>query len=288
VYGADMSAVASFDDDEERTPEQWASDADHPELAAWLSAVSGWSQLRVAAGCRLHGAVATQLKQGRMDPDSLPWSEINMAREAASTRTSGLKRQTTPLDGGWSVQLGSETDLDIVLEGGMCVLYGEAYRLDMSDPTHPSFTLMDGETIRIAHPFDPSSAVDVGATIVWTHDNAEHPTITWVRKTLAPPAEDAPEMCPITVKLIKGATRCWAPPTHWLHHAGVRVAVHTMLQVSERLHRLHSALPVAEAITGEQLRMLPILPPEMWIAIMGFFLRRNWAVVGGDHASGNT
>jgi hypothetical protein len=86
-----------------------------------------------------------------------------------------------------------------------------------------------------------------------------------------------------------------------LYHAGVRIAVRTVLGVSERLHQQHPlavpdvALGLAAAGDGEAVGMhLPILPPEMWIVFLGFFLRRiepegivlmgfflrsNWAVV---------
>jgi hypothetical protein len=122
----------------------------------------------------------------------------------------------------------------------------------------------------------------------------------WSQLTLAratsttPPTElpwqDAPDVCQITVKLIKAAARGWAPPRHWLHHTAFRMAVRTVLHVSERLHRQHAVfLPVegtgrrrgrsATAAAAAAVVHLPILPPEMWIVIMGFLLRRNWAVV---------
>ncbi len=53
------------------------------------------------------------------------------------------------------------------------------------------------------------------------------------------PWQDAPDVCQITVKLIKAATRGWAPTRHWLYHTGFRMAVRTVLQVSERLHQQH-------------------------------------------------
>jgi hypothetical protein len=103
------------------------------------------------------------------------------------------------------------------------------------------------------------------------------------------PWQYAPDVCQITVKLIKAANRGWAPPRHWLYHTGVRTAVRTVLQVSERLHRQHAVvLPVERtgrrcgrsATIAVTAVCLPILPPEMWIAIMCLFLRSNWAAVG--------
>jgi hypothetical protein len=193
VFGANVAATDVINAE---TPQQWAAAEDHHQLAAWLGAVAGWSQLRVAAGCRFHGPIATQLKQGRIDPDAQSWSELALARATSSAPPTEL------------------------------------------------------------------------------------------------PWQDAAGGCQITVKLIKAATRGWAPPRHWLYNIGVRMAVRTVLQVSERLHRQHAvALPVegtahrrgrsakaAAAMVAVQ-HHLPILPPEMWIAIMGFLLRSNWALV---------
>jgi hypothetical protein len=190
VFGANMVATDAQDDE---TAQKWATNAGHLGFAAWLGAVAGWSPLRVAAGCRLHTPITTMLKQGRIDPDAQPWSQLALARATSATLPTEL------------------------------------------------------------------------------------------------PWQDAPDVCQITVKLIKTATRGWAPPRHWLYHIGFRMAVCTVLQVSERLHRQHAlVLPVdrtarrrgrsATTPTAVAVVHLPILPPEMWIVIMGFFLRRNWAV----------
>jgi hypothetical protein len=101
-----------------------------------------------------------------------------------------------------------------------------------------------------------------------------------------------------------------APTRHWLHHVGLRTAVHTVLQVSERLMRRHAMEVEADVHTsgsggsgsgsggglgvgkcqtlirftemfeggGSEAFDLPILPPEMWIAVMAFFVRSTWAV----------
>jgi ankyrin repeat protein len=176
VFGADMTATDAGD----ATPLQDATNQEQPALVEWLGAVKRWSPLQVAAGCRLHNAVAFQLKQGRMDPDaSLSWPQMQLAREAAA----------------------------------------------------------------------------------------------------APPAKlpwgNAPAVCPTTTKLIKAATRGWTPTAHWLHHTNIQTAVHTILLVSERLHMasLVDARAPAAAIAA-----LPILPPEMWVAVLRFLLRRHWAV----------
>ena len=65
VYGASLVADAF----EGRTLAQFAALLNKPELAEWLNAVSGWSQLRVAAGCRLYKEAAFLLRRGKIDPD---------------------------------------------------------------------------------------------------------------------------------------------------------------------------------------------------------------------------
>jgi hypothetical protein len=85
-------------------------------------------------------------------------------------------------------------------------------------------------------------------------------------------------VCQITVKLIKAATKGWAPTTHWLHHVGVRTAVHTMLLVGERLQK-QTVVPAGRrgrsAIVNATGAVLPAIPPEMWMAVIRFFVRRD-------------
>ena len=89
------------------------------------------------------------------------------------------------------------------------------------------------------------------------------------------PWSNAPAVCPLTTKLIKSATQGWAPSTHWLHHVHVRAAVHTLLLVSERVHRRQSVQRRGRsaAILGAA-----NMPPEMWLQILRFFLRSGWQV----------
>jgi ankyrin repeat protein len=176
VFGADMTAT----DDANATPFQDATDQDHAALVEWLGAIKQWSPLRMAAGCRLHTSLTIQLKQGRMDPDAtLSWSEMQLARDAATTPPTNL------------------------------------------------------------------------------------------------PWGNALEVCPITTKLIKAATRGWAPTAHWLHHTNIRTAVHTVLQVFERLHR-QSAMQHGGGNIAPTAVVPPTLPPEMWMVIAHFFVRCAW------------
>ena len=65
VHGARLRAA----DTNGVTPAQLATRQTKHELAEWLNAVSGWSQLRVAAGCRLYKDAAFLLRRGKIDPD---------------------------------------------------------------------------------------------------------------------------------------------------------------------------------------------------------------------------
>jgi hypothetical protein len=58
--------------------------------------VAGWSQLHVVAGCRLHSAVADQLKRGRMDPDAQPWVQLALARATPTTPPTEFPWQDAP------------------------------------------------------------------------------------------------------------------------------------------------------------------------------------------------
>ena len=105
------------------------------------------------------------------------------------------------------------------------------------------------------------------------------------------PWENAPDVCMLTVKLMKAAIRGWWPTTHWIHHAGVREAVRVVLHVSAQLSRsvprdsqrqtrATTALVRARHQNGvlSGSTTLPTLPAEIWLLIMSFFLRMDWRV----------
>ena len=71
VHGANVAVENSAG----LTPAEFATAFNQPELAEWLNAVSGWSQLRVAAGCRLYKDAAFLLRRGKMDPDACERAE---------------------------------------------------------------------------------------------------------------------------------------------------------------------------------------------------------------------
>ena len=83
-----------------------------------------------------------------------------------------------------------------------------------------------------------------------------------------------PPMCKDTARFTRDAMACWSPTRHWLFHARVRTAVHTMLLVRQRLEALAEAEPACDAEESFPLDA----PLEIWFLVCGYFLRRHWAV----------
>ena len=83
VYGASLVAETFRG----RTPVQHAALGNKPELAEWLNAVSGWSQLRVAAGCRLYKEAAFLLRRGKIDPDDSATTSVKDIMAVVATAT---------------------------------------------------------------------------------------------------------------------------------------------------------------------------------------------------------
>ena len=89
VYGADANAVDTAIDWNDgstrvhRTPADLAAANNFESLADFLTRSASWSQLRIAASCRLHNEVPLMLRQGRMDPDASPLPEILAAITAS-------------------------------------------------------------------------------------------------------------------------------------------------------------------------------------------------------------
>ena len=95
------------------------------------------------------------------------------------------------------------------------------------------------------------------------------------------PWQNAPPICKATIKLVADATRGWHRTTHWLHHKAVRDAVFAVMVVAGRL-QTKDAL-AAEAPSGALADVaatapLPLLPIEIWLFAMQFFLRWWWDV----------
>lgn len=74
-------------DNDGETAAQYRS---QPVLAEWLTAVSTWSQLQVAAGCRLHKDAAIALRQGLLDPDDPAKTSIKEILAATATANAEL------------------------------------------------------------------------------------------------------------------------------------------------------------------------------------------------------
>ena len=92
VYGASI-LVEDTDGD---TPAQYASATNKPELAEWLNAVSGWSQLRIAAGCRLYKDAAFLLRRGKIDPDDLATTTLKDMMAVVATSNAKPAWQNAP------------------------------------------------------------------------------------------------------------------------------------------------------------------------------------------------
>jgi hypothetical protein len=73
-----------------------------------------------------------------------------------------------------------------------------------------------------------------------------------------------------TLQFALAATSGWAPSRHFLHHLAVRNAVRTVLLCAERL----------ENDGQEMMPHLSHVPPELWLCVLGFFLRSDWTVLG--------
>lgn len=84
VYSGSLTSL-STDDGYGQTPKQFAMQGSQPTVVAWINAVSTWSQLRIAAGCRLYKDAAFLLRQGRVDPDDLATTSIKEIMDVVTT-----------------------------------------------------------------------------------------------------------------------------------------------------------------------------------------------------------
>jgi ankyrin repeat protein len=85
--------------------------------------------------------------------------------------------------------------------------------------------------------------------------------------------------CTLTTKFIRAATSGWSTTRHWLHHAAVRSAAHTLVLVSERLRRSAKDDPGGEGVE----LLLPHMPAELasqlWLLFAHFLRRSDWPVL---------
>lgn len=91
------------------------------------------------------------------------------------------------------------------------------------------------------------------------------------------PWQDAPPICKSTIKLVCDATHGWSRTSHWLHHGKVREAVFAVLVVGLRVER-RAALLAETAADEADAYATAVLPSEMWIFMMRFFMRSWWKV----------
>ena len=86
-------------------------------------------------------------------------------------------------------------------------------------------------------------------------------------------------VCPLTATLATDSLSGWSPLRHFLFHGGVRIIVHTVLLVSERLRRRHYSGPTTSQNEHQQPSVgLSVLPSELWLIVCGNLGRGDWAV----------
>ena len=93
----------------------------------------------------------------------------------------------------------------------------------------------------------------------------------------------APPCCAATAALVRAAThpRGWSPGRHRLYHPGLRAAVRAVLLTAARLCEDATCSARAGAVASAiQLEPQPaaVLPPEIWLAVLGFARRGDWGV----------
>lgn len=100
-----------------------------------------------------------------------------------------MQRSRTCLDGEWTVRWESGEEAQINIDGGHWVLWSARYVLNFSEgENQPFFKWPDQAhtSQRIAITLNPEKCTEVGATILWTTDHPEYPTITWIRQAAIP------------------------------------------------------------------------------------------------------
>lgn len=183
---------------------------------AWLCIVQRWTPLRFAAGARLHADLQFVAAAGLLDPDDISVEEVLAARyTAGSTDPFGFKRQDLlAFDDGNGYDGGGGSG------GG-----GSSRRSRSSMPVPP----------RHHYPLNREARQHFRPGLLLEHV----------------PTEPTP-VCRITQKLVNNLTRGWSTRSHWYHNAGVRAAVHTLMLISERLHRqVHDPGEVGGAVGGD-------------------------------------
>lgn len=64
-------------------------------------------------------------------------------------------------------------------------------------------------------------------------------------------------MCRRTITLVIAAFKGWSPSRHWLYHAGVRRAIHTLLLIAQRLQTPQLLAPDATAAAAAAAAAIP-------------------------------
>ena len=70
-----------------------------------------------------------------------------------------------------------------------------------------------------------------------------------------------------------------APTVHWLNHYGVRMSIHTVLLVAERVRR---RLRLVDRLSQPEVELLSLsfvrigLPTELWVMVCSFLWWSDW------------
>lgn len=93
---------------------------------------------------------------------------------------------------------------------------------------------------------------------------------------------DQPPVCRETKLFARAAMASWSPARHWLYHATFRRAVNTVVLVAQRLarHSCHRGVCDRGSCSNDSRTVLglPTLPPEVWLMLCTWLLRRHWSV----------
>ena len=90
--------------------------------------------------------------------------------------------------------------------------------------------------------------------------------------------------CPPTTDLAKQVMKRWSTARHFLHHAGVRRSITTVLLMAERSRRTHandaSRRSIRQLDRGVRAKaVLSPLPRELWLFVFSFLGRGDWEAV---------
>jgi ankyrin repeat protein len=300
VFGADTS----IEEEGNKTLQEITVQNGHSELAEWFGAVAGWSPLRVAAGCRLHRDVVVQLQLGMLDPDAMSWPEVELARAAAVAPPTELVRWRNALDvcpftvqlitaatcgwtpvRHWLYHAGVRNAVHAVLHVGER-LHQRSVNPPVQRPYRCGREVVEPvEMVTLSFLNSHTNSLSAsngmfGGKYKWIADNYNrrklYRKVTDTEIWLWMSTNGMWQICSSEGKDANSSSGV-SHSTHkndpsmngkWLVWSGK--------SYSENIVTATHTTEVPSSIAAPT--VLPILPPEMWIAVVGFFLRSQWTV----------